>query len=121
MWAFGFGLFSAGTAEVRGETGVRERTVADGNYRIAAYDRFFDLCAAVQAKEDAITALEAQQADATGTSKARITDNLLALTTSRASLIRKYNADAAKEGTRGQFRASSLPYTLDPNRETTCA
>jgi hypothetical protein len=40
------------TAEPRGALDAREQTVADGDFRLAAYDRFFAACAAVQAQED---------------------------------------------------------------------
>lgn len=123
MWVFGFGFFARETAEFRGATGQRERTVADPGYRIAAYDRFFDLCAAVQAKEAAIANLQAEAATTTDAARAgQLASAITAQRNTRAELITTYNADAAKEGTRAQFQASSLPYTLDAAQEaTTCA
>lgn len=103
------------TADVRGAADQRERTVAAGDYRIAAYDAFYDQCAAVQALEDQIatatanTTLPADQRE----------QNIIALTNQRNSLIRQYNADARKTDTRGNFRASDLPYSLDTTQETT--
>lgn len=123
MWVFGFGLWSETTAETRGETGVRERTVADGDYRIAQYDHFFDLCAAIQAKEGQIAAQSAER-DATADEdrKEQLSRNLTALSASRVAQVAEYNADAAKAGTAGQFRDSSLPYQINvSSQETQCA
>lgn len=122
MWAWGFGLFSAATAPLRGETEVREQTVADGTYRIAAYERFYDLCASIQAKETAITNLRAELE--TGPPPDRVTQVNASITANqnqRNASIQRYNAEARMEGTLGQFRASDLPFELDPNEEvTTC-
>lgn len=54
MWVFSFGFFQRSTAEQRGSTAANERVVADPNFRIASYNRFFDLCSAVKTKETAI-------------------------------------------------------------------
>lgn len=117
---FGVGmLFLTGsiqkwTADFRGGVEQTEMTQADGSYRIAAYDMFFDRCAAIQADEDRIKNIEeggAAQKDVT----------LTALKNSRAEKIREYNADAAKEDTRGAFRDSGLPYEISvEGNDTTC-
>ena len=103
----------------------RERTVANGQYRIANYDKFFNDCAAIQAQEDKIRNTEARETT-TGTSsgftESQKASILLALENTRASLIRQYNQDAAKEGTSGQFRDSDLPYNININdKDTQCA
>lgn len=122
MWAFGFGLFSKGTAEVRGQTGVRERTQANGAYRIAAYEHFYDLCASVQADEQTMAALREEAATATPARKAQIAATVTAVRANRAQSITQYNADARKTTTAANFKASDLPYQLDPaTQETTCA
>lgn len=122
MWAFGFGLFSRATANERGGTQVREKTVADGNYRIAQYDHFFDLCASVQSDEDTIEQLGTELADDLTPERAsQIKSTLTAVRSNRAESINQYNADARKAGTAGQFRDSALPYQLDKKAEaTTC-
>jgi hypothetical protein len=122
MWVFGYGLWSAGTAETRGETGVRERTVADADYRIASYDQFYDLCASIVSKEDSIALIEQDVAGAEEGSqrKRELDEYLLALRAQRAELINQYNADARKEDTRANFRASDLPYQIDKEGSTTC-
>lgn len=122
MWVGGFGLFSRATANERGKTDVRERTVADGQYRIAQYDHFWDLCGAVQSTEDAIANTETELAAKPSEERAeQLRANLTAQRNQRAELINQYNADARKAGTAGQFRDSALPYQLDKKAEaTTC-
>ena len=123
MWAFGFGLFSRTTANLRGETEARERIVADGDYRIQVYNRFFDRCASVQAAEDRIDALEQELATSPPPARVAIIQSSLAgIRAQRASTIRTYNAEALSEFTAGQFRDLDLPHQLDPNEERTqCA
>ena len=81
----------------------------DVNYRIPAYDHFFNLCASIQAREDQIDNM--QLLDDNDPTKST---NIVGLQNLRQSDIRQYNADATKEGTLGQFRASNLPYYIDP-------
>lgn len=115
------------TAEPRGALDQRERTVGNGQYRIANYDKFFNDCAAIQSKERQIQNTEERPVDngngtAGGFTQAQKDSILLALNNSRDTLIAEYNQNAAKEGTSGQFRDSDLPYNINPNQEsTTCA
>ena len=110
-----------------GPTGAveqREKTIGDGDYRIAAYDQFYNLCGDIQAKEDQIKNTEERETTKgsnSGFTEAQKASILLALENSRASLIREYNADASKADTRANFMASDLPYQLDVNGETVCA
>lgn len=110
---FATGSLQKLTADWRGDVQATEMTQADGSYRIANYDHFFDLCAAIQADEDRIKNVE--EGDA-----AQKETTLTAMKNSRASKVREYNADAAKEATAGQFRDSGLPYEIDIDGETTC-
>jgi hypothetical protein len=123
MATFGFGFFSQKSADFRGETSKRNQVEANGAFRIAAYDRFFDLCTSVQASEATLTAL--RQELTTNPPQSRITQingAITANTANRAATIRQYNNDAAKSYTVGQFQASNLPYQLDINaQETSCA
>jgi uncharacterized membrane protein YhiD involved in acid resistance len=119
---FGFGWFQRSTADFRGETAQIERVKADPNYRIAAYEHFYDLCAAVKKDEARIISLNEELT--TDPPSARVTQINASLTTirlSRDSKIEQYNADARKEDTQANFLASDLPFELDPNRtETSC-
>ena len=114
------------TAEPRGALSQREKTIANGDYRIAAYDSFFDQCGAIQAKEDQIRQTEDRKPDDKSGSAGGFTSTqkdaiLLALKNSRAEMVRSYNADAAKADTKANFLASSLPYQIDiDNYNTIC-
>lgn len=111
----GIWVFRVATADVKGRGDQILKTEGNADYRIAAYDRFYDLCASIQALEDQIAVMSA---DTTLPAEQRAT-NILALTNQRNSLIRQYNADARKADTRGNFRASDLPYEIDQTQEHT--
>lgn len=107
----GFGIKWV-TADARGAGAAREQIKADPNFRIAAYQEFFDLCSAVQAQEDRI---EIFQEDTSPNGQT----NLRAVKAKRAELIREYNNKATRNYTQGQFRDSDLPYQLNINEEHT--
>ncbi|MEV1295218.1 hypothetical protein [Pseudonocardia sp. NPDC049635] len=118
---YGFGTFRKETAEFRGDVAQNERVTADPNYRIAAHDRFYDLCAAIQSREASITAQRAELDTTDDPARAgQLRQNLTALEASRASAINQYNADARKEGTRAEFRASDLPAEIPQEGPTRC-
>lgn len=121
MWIFGWGFFQRETADFRGETDQVEQISGDADYRIAAYERFFDLCAAVQTKESEIEAAQTEldSTDPSDYRKQQLNANITAATSARAELINEYNADAAKEDTAANFRASGLPHQLDIEQEHT--
>ena len=112
------------TAPARGALSAREKIQADGNFRIQAYDSFFNQCADVQSLEVAIAASKAELATATtDREKARINTNITAQTLARADAVTQYNADSTKRYTVGQFKASGLPYRLSltlPEGGTVC-
>lgn len=120
----GVWLFRVATADVKGKGDQIIQTKGNADYRIAAYDAFYDACGAIQAKEDQI-ALQQDLLDGLKPGDldyTRLQTNVVALQSSRASLIRSYNADASKADTRAAFHASDLPYSIDPAQETTtCA
>lgn len=112
------------TADARGSLSAREKTVANGDYRITTYDHFFDLCSSVKSAEGRLKALQHELAT-TNPDAGRVSQinaSISAIEANRYETINQYNADATKNGTRGQFRDSDLPYQLDPNdEETQCA
>lgn len=113
------------SADPRGSLSAREQTRGSGSYRIASYDHYFDLCASIQAFEDRIENTQDEMNIEPGPSPTRLAQlqqNLTAQNNQRDSLIRQYNTDATKEGTRAPFRDDDLPYQIDPdNKETQCA
>lgn len=120
MAVFGFGAFSRSTANFRGETAAIERTRANAQFRLQAYQGFFDRCAAIQAAEDQARIYRDRLDDAPDNAEART--NLDAVLANRARLIRSYNADATADFTEGQFLDNALPYQIDPTQENTrCA
>lgn len=123
---YGGGTVQRKTADFRGKTSQIEKTRGNGDYRIAAYNEFFDLCGAVQTQEDRIQIFTAKVArleksgDANALADAQT--DLDAVTAERAQLIREYNEKATRADTEGHFRASNLPYQIDITKEhTECA
>lgn len=108
-------------AEPRGKV-QQEEILQRGQNRIARYDHFFNLCAAVQSDEATIRALKQERTTNPPASRVtQINATITALRSGRAEKINQYNADARKEGTIAQFRSSSLPFQLDHTQEaTTC-
>lgn len=100
------------SAPTRGKLQAREQ-INSGAFRIAAYNHFFDLCAAVQSDEARLEAQYVSLSTATGEDVARIQANIAGITSDRADAVNEYNADASKDYTVGQFKSSKLPYQLD--------
>jgi hypothetical protein len=122
MWIFGAGWFSNATANFRGNVAVHNQINANGSYRIAAYDHFFDLCTQVQTAETS-TANDQDELKITTDQQRKLVlvSSITALKNSRADLIHQYNNDSQKSYTEGQFKSSKLPYQLDLTQEnTTC-
>lgn len=123
IWLFGWGFFQRETADFRGQTDVIEQVSADADYRIGAYEEFYDRCWAVVELEAQIVLAEEALAASTPDSwdHTQLSRNLTALQNQRIDLITSYNADAAKEDTAANFLASDLPAKLDiDTKETTC-
>lgn len=104
------------TAEIRGKVGA-EVKIESADSRIANYDHFFDLCAAVQGYEQASAGQRAQIA--AGVEVSRAYTNLTGIQAQRARAIAQYNADANKAYTKARFLGDGLPRRLDVNLENT--
>lgn len=116
------GTLKKETADFRGGVDQVEQVEGNADYRIAAYDRFFALCAQVQGNEATIKSLEEELVTADESRKSVIRATLTGVKSQRAQNIAEYNADASKEATAAKFKASNLPYNLDVNaEETQCA
>lgn len=122
MFLFSFGFFSQKTANFRGETEKRNQIEANGAFRVATYNHFYDMCAQVQTaeqsvanlKEELLTTDDAQR-------KLVINASITALRNTRAEIINQYNVDSRKSYTEQQFKASDLPATLKiTDKETEC-
>jgi hypothetical protein len=112
------------TADVRGNVAANEAIKADPQFRIEAYERFFNACASIQALEAQLVAQTAElEAKPTEKRRLQIATNITALTGARGEAVAQYNADARKSYTAGQFRSSDLPFqlpTLMPEGGTQC-
>lgn len=107
------------TADVRGRIAANEQ-IKSGSNRIAQYDRFFNICASVQALELARDQHRFELAATSNeTRREQIRQNINAVNSLRARAITTYNADARKNYTSGQFRDSDLPYEIDLESEYT--
>ena len=104
------------TAEIRGKAGA-EVKIESADSRIANYDHFFDLCAAVQGYEQAAAGQRAQIA--AGVEVNRAYTNLTGIQAQRSRAIAQYNADANKSYTKARFLGDTLPRRLDVNLENT--
>lgn len=106
------------TADPVGRLEAREQ-ILSGQNRIRAYNHFFDICASVQAVEQALQAsldeLSATQSaiPPNADNVVRIQTNITGLRATRARAVAQYNADASKDYTDGQFLSIKLPYQLD--------
>lgn len=112
LWGGGL-AFQYFTADVRGKVSANEQIKANPNFRIEAYERFFNQCASVQSIETTMHATAAELANTKDERrKGQLQTNLTALIAARADAVNQYNADAHKSYTAGQFRASNLPFQL---------
>ena len=104
---FGVGGFLRSTADYRGETEKREQVEAQGEYRIAKYDKFHNLCNDIQAKNEDIQLAEETLS---GKQKEKV---VYAHSQTKNSMIAEYNSMANQDYTAGDFRSSELPYQID--------
>lgn len=99
------------TADVRGQVDMQEE-VMSGEFRQMSYEHFYNLYADIQSFEDQVRNQQEMVRTTEGDEQARYRRNVNALMNQRAAVIRQYNADVRKEGTRGQFLASDLPRSI---------
>jgi hypothetical protein len=112
------GLLSIATAPFRGEVEKHELVEADGSYRIAAYDQFYQLCSSIQSKNDQIKILKSEMDSSTDDArKAQLQSGITANQNTKAELVNEYNSKAASEYTRGQFKDSDLPFEISSSQE----
>lgn len=115
------GSMSIITAPFRGEVEKNEMIEADGDYRIAAYDNFYDMCTDAQSLQEQIENQE-QAIELTDDPEQRekLMAGRLGMQQQLASVVNKYNNQSQQDYTRGQFKDSDLPYELDTEQEIEC-
>lgn len=110
------------TASFRGETETKEITEADGAFRVTSYDRFFEICSDVQAKEQKIRNAETElkKDDLSDQRKTVLEDSVFANENQRAELITQYNGLTSNKY-RAAYKDKGLPDNLDEsNHHTEC-
>lgn len=106
---WGFGVATAGIYG-RGEA---HKQINSANFRIPAYDHFFNVCSSIQGMEGNIDELTAQyNATTNERDKNIVLASLTGVKAARHQAIASYNADARKDYTEGQFRDSDLPFRI---------
>jgi hypothetical protein len=111
--------FSSKTAEPRGQKAVRENTQANGAFRQAAYEGFFELCSAAQTDQDQIETLVEEKKDASPDRVDNLNTSISALKFSLSETVNEYNTKA-NEYTRAQFLDNKLPYPLNAKDTIQC-
>lgn len=107
---WGLGVATAGIYG-RGEA---EKRLESAQFRIVAYDHFFNQYASIKSLEGQIDELTAQLAGLTPGTRdyTYVSSSLAGVKGLRHTAIQQYNADARKSYTEGQFRDASLPYQI---------
>lgn len=117
------------TAEPRGRLEAREQIVANADFRIFAYNHFFDQCAYIQSQQAKLDSnwqllqkMEEMGVDESDPDRYwKKYDEVTAITNTLEKGINSYNADSDKEGTRGQFKEVCLPDNIKPQDAVTQA
>jgi len=131
--ALGLGLFVLNQEVLRfkapiiGET-ERIETVNSGEFRIRAYNQFFDICESVQNAEGRIDIADdvLQNADPSDRFYSTYVLNLAGAKQSRVNAVNDYNSNSRKDWTEAIFKDSDLPWGIsidyEPHgRKTICA
>ena len=107
---FGFRVATAGIVG-KGEAHIQ---IQSAEFRIEAYQHFFNMCGSIQGLEGSIDEFTALlEKFEPGSREYNMTANTVASVKSfRHQAIAKYNQDALKDYTEGQFRDNDLPYQI---------
>lgn len=107
------------TAEIRGSVGAREKITADPNFRIQAYQSFFEQCSSIQALERDIEEQQKLLEIIQDPQRREIIQlNVASITGARNGAVDRYNQNALKNWTEGQFRDNDLPYQIPTTYRT---
>jgi len=108
IWGFG-----VATAGIYGK-GEAHKEIQSSDFRIAAYEHFFNQYASIKSLEGQIDELTIQLNDMEKGSRAYniVYSSLTGTKGLRHTAIQQYNADASKDWTAGQFRDNNLPYQI---------
>lgn len=111
------------TADIKGIVGAEE-TITSSGFRLGAYERFFDQCAAVQAIDVKLATQQRLLKSEEGDARQMVLRNISGLEAQRANMVSEYNAASTKDYTEARFKDAKLPYRLslayDPNNPVAC-
>jgi len=112
------------TAEIRG-TVEAEQQIESVESRIGNYEFFYDLCHSIKAHDRRIEIQKdrlksSQEGNADDRELSRIRSNIAGIQSVRESAIQRYNSSARQQYTSGRFRASDLPYQINPTKQINC-
>ena len=100
-------------APFRGAVDARNQIQGNGNFRIQAYNSFYNQCSSIQYLEgDADSQLALLQSSTNDNDKRIINANLAALEGTRAGAIARYNTESHKQWTVAQFKSEALIYEI---------
>lgn len=107
---WGFGVATAGIYG-RGEA---RKQIQSAEFRIEAYQHFFNMCGSIQGLEGQIDELTAvlDTYEPGSREHNHYLNSLVGVKGARHQAIAKYNQDAFKDYTEGQFRDRDLPYQI---------
>lgn len=110
--AFGWG-YQWVTAPIRGAVDARETIQADGNFRIQAYNQFYNQCASIQGLERDIDASLILFTSSDNENDRRIARaNMTGISAARDGAIAVYNTESHKQWTVAQFKSEALVYEI---------
>ena len=119
-------LYRYYTAPIEGAVQMREITNT-GNFRLQAYQSFYDRCGTIQTYETSIRQLESSLQDYLNDPDPdreminRLRTQINGIQNQRAREVNRYNQEARQEYSVGQFRANDLPYEISvTNMNTNC-
>lgn len=116
VWGIVAGVWGLGvaTADLYGR-GQAHKVIHSADFRIEAYDHFFNQYASIKSLEGKIDELAAtlNQLEPGTRDYNRVLISLAGTKGLRHEAIQQYNADARKSWTEGQFRDNDLPYQIE--------
>lgn len=115
------------TAPLKGAQEARQIIQADGNFRLQAYNYFYNQCTSVQKLEAEIDAQTAALETLTNEQYRQVVQvNIAAIRSARQQAVLEYNQNSHKQWTEAQFKSEALPYEIPDSpyvigRRTLCA
>lgn len=108
------------TAPLKGAQDARQIIQADGEFRIDAYNTFYNACTSIEALERDVDLQISRLATAiTDNEKRIINDSIVGIAAARDGAVARYNNDSHKQWTIAQFKSKALVYEISNPRYLT--